>query len=54
MIGTNNIIEDAPLREDAKKKSKEKMISATMSKPTIIQAHHGTKNESGNKEVILA
>ncbi len=39
--------------EDAKNQSKKKMIS-TMSKSTIMQAHHGTKNESGNKEAILA
>ena len=39
--------------EDAKNQSKKKMIS-TMSKSTIMQAHHGIKIESGNKEVILA
>ena len=39
--------------EDANTKSKEKMVS-NMSKTTIMQAHHGTKNESGNKEAILA
>ena len=47
MRGTNNKI------EDANTKSKEKMIS-TMSKSTIMQTHHGTKNGSGNKEAILA
>ena len=39
--------------EDAKNQSKKKVIS-TMSKSTIMQAHHGTENKSGNKEVILA
>ena len=39
--------------EDAKNQSKKKVIS-TMSKSTILQAHHGSKNESGNKEAILA
>jgi len=47
MRGTNDKM------EDAKNQSKKKMIS-TMSKSTIMQAHHGTKNESGNKEAILA
>ena len=47
MRGTNSKI------EDARNKSKDKMIS-NMSKSTIMQAHHGTKNESGNKEAILA
>ena len=47
MRGTNNET------EDARNKSKKKMILA-MSKPTIMQAHHGTENESCNKEVILA
>ncbi len=47
MRGTNNEI------EDARNKSKKKMIS-TLSKSTIMQAHHGTKNVSGNKEAILA
>jgi len=39
--------------EDAKNQSKKEMIS-TMSKSTIMQTHHGTKNECGNKEAILA
>ena len=47
MRGTNDEI------EDAKNQNKKKVIS-TMSKSTIMQAHHGTENESGNKEVILA
>jgi len=47
MRGTNGEV------EVANSKSKEKMIS-NMSKTTIMQAHHGTKNKSGNKEAILA
>ena len=47
MRGTNDEI------EDAKNQNKKKVIP-TMSKPTIMQAHHGTENESGNKEAILA
>ena len=47
MSGTNDEM------EDAKNQNKKKVIS-TMSKSTIMQAHHGTENESGNKEVILA
>ena len=39
--------------EDAKNQSKKEIIS-TMSKSNIMQTHHGTKNESGNKEAILA
>ena len=39
--------------ENANNQSKKEVISA-MSKSTIMQAHHGTKNESGNKEAILA
>ena len=47
MRGTNDEM------EDAKNQSKKEMTS-TMSKSTIMQAHHGTKNGSGNKEAILA
>jgi hypothetical protein len=47
MRGTNNKV------EDARNKSKEKMIP-NMTKSTTVQAHHGTENQSDKKGAILA